>query len=96
MFLNRKSLSLLTNILIFSGILLGSLFEVAFSVLVGCVVGCVLNLIFWVNPKFLGCKLSDKHLDMYDRIELSEKNKVMEDLDREVSRRRESVKFNRN
>jgi hypothetical protein len=96
MFLNRKSLPCIANILIFSGILLGSLFQVPFSIHIGCVVGCALNLIFLVKPKSLGCDQSEKRLNREGSLGISEKNKVMEDLDREVSRRRESVKFNRN
>jgi len=96
MFFNRRSLTCLANILIFSGIFLGSFFKVPFSVLVGCLLGCAFSLLCLVKPNLLGYERSNNCLNQIGNPGMSEKNKVMEDLDREVARRRESVKFNRN
>ena len=86
----------LANILVFMGISISSLMEYSFGVISGCLIGAVLNTFTLVRLRYrVSSDIDHSSIGGLGSIS-SEKNKVLEDLDREVARRREAEQFNRN
>ena len=86
----------LANILVFMGISISSLMEYSFGVVSGCLIGAVLNAFTLVKSRCNALNDID-HSSIGGLGSIaSEKNKVLEDLEREVARRREVEQFNRN
>ena len=86
----------LANTLAFMGISIASLMEYSFWVVSGCLIGAVLNTFTLVRSRYRASSDID-HSSIGGLGSISsEKNKVLEDLDREVARRREAEQFNRN
>ena len=92
---NKTFLSL-ANILVFLGISVASLMEYSLGVVGGCLIGAVLNAFTLVRSRCRASSdINNSSIGGLGSIS-SEKNKVLEDLDREVARRREAEQFNRN
>lgn len=92
----NKTLLSLANILVFLVISAASLMEYSFGVVGGCLIGAVLNVFSLARSRFTASNDIDHSSIGIERTISSEKNKVLEDLDREVARRREAKQFNRN
>jgi len=92
---NKTFLSL-ANILVFLGISVASLMEYSLGVVGGCLIGAVLNVFALARSRCTASNDLDHSSSGVEGTISSEKNKVLEDLDREVARRRESEQFNRN
>ena len=92
---NKTFLSL-ANILVFLGISVASLMEYSLGVVGGCLIGAVLNIFALARSRCTASNDLDHSSSGVEGTISSEKNKVLEDLDREVARRREAEQFNRN
>ena len=92
---NKTFLSL-ANILVFLGISVASLMEYSLGVVSGCLIGAVLNVFALARSRCTASNDLDHSSSGVEGTISSEKNKVLEDLDREVARRREAEQFNRN
>ena len=86
----------LVNILVFLVISAASLMEYSFGVMGGCLIGAVLNIFALARSRCTTSNDIDHSSTGVEGTISSEKNKVLEDLDREVARRREAEQFNRN
>ena len=93
---SNKTFLFLANILVFLGIFTASLMEYSPWVLAGCLIGAVLNIFALARSKYTDSNDIDHSSTETEGTISSEKNKVLEDLDREVARRREAEQFNRN
>lgn len=85
----------LLNALIFAFLIIGHYFE-ARMVYLFCILGLSLNSFHWLNSFSHRIRedQADKVIDT--ETDLTEKNMIMEDLDREVARRREEEQINKN
>ena len=90
-----KNSAYLVNGLFFIAISLAHFFEVWISFVLS-IIGFLLNM-FYCYKWFLSKQvLNVPNIDESNELNLSEKDKIMEDLDREATRRRESEKFTKN
>ena len=92
----NKIFLFLANILVFLVISAASLMEYSFGVVGGCLIGAVLNIFAFARSSCTASNDIDHSSTGGERTISSEKNKVLEELDREVVRRREAKQFNRN
>ena len=93
---SNKTFLSLANILVFLGISVASLMEYSLGVVGGCLIGAVLNVFALARSRCAASNDLDHSSSGVEGTISSEKNKVLEDLDREVARRREAEQFNRN
>jgi ABC-type siderophore export system fused ATPase/permease subunit len=95
MTLIRKNFLFLLNFLLFLlvglVVFLDSNFAIAF-----CLVGFLFNLFLFFKKAPLNSIVEAEMINSKDELNLHEKDQIMEDLDREVTRRRETEQFNKN
>ena len=82
------------NILFFASLIIAIYFQTGLVYLF-CVLGLLLNLLYFFKEFAIRAK-SSPSIEGASEPDFTEKNMIMEDLDREVARRREVEQFNKN
>lgn len=95
MFVMHNPKIFLLNLLIFVFLILGLYFE-ARIVYLFCLVGLFLNSFLWLNSFSHRNRTDQADKVIRTEPDLTEKNMIMEDLDREAARRREEEQINKN
>ncbi|HAF58793.1 MAG TPA: hypothetical protein DCL00_04310 [Opitutae bacterium] len=82
------------NILFFASLIIAIYFQTGLVYLF-CVLGLLLNLLYFFKEFAIRAK-SSPSIEGASEPDFTEKNMIMEDLDREAARRREVEQFNKN
>lgn len=82
------------NILFFASLIMAIYFQTGLVYLF-CVLGLLLNLLYFFKELAIRAK-SSPSIEGASEPDFTEKNMIMEDLDREAARRREVEQFNKN